>query len=144
MSDLTFGLLGWLRGASSGALLTIRAETTPSPTHRPRFSKFGAPYYAKPYQVYHSDCQKQFAAQVTEPLQGRLACVVETIMARPKTTKLLEPKPDSDNLAKGPLDAATKAGVWGDDSQVVPMASTKRWAEPGEAPGVILHIGRLA
>jgi Holliday junction resolvase RusA-like endonuclease len=41
------------------------------------------------------------------------------------------------------LDAATKAGIWGDDSQVVPLASTKRFTEPGEEPGVYLHIGRL-
>lgn len=143
MSDLTCGLLAWLRGVSTGALLSLRAETTPSPTHRPRFSKAGFTFYAKPYQLYHAACTKQFSAQVTEPLVGRLACIVETICARPKTTKLREPKADSDNFAKGPLDAATKAGVWGDDSQIVPMASMKRWAQPGEAAGVILHIGRL-
>lgn len=142
-SDRTWGLLDWLRGACVGALLTLRVITTPSPTHRPRVSKWGT-YYAKPYQVYHKDCVQQFAEQKPEvPLKGRLGCVVETVVARPKTSKLQEPKPDSDNFAKAPLDAATKAGVWGDDSQVVPLASTKRWAEPGEEPGVYLHIGEL-
>lgn len=106
--------------------------------------KFATTYYAKEYQLYHTDCQKQFAEQKpAAPLRGRLAAIVETVIARPKTTKLSEPKPDSDNYAKAPLDAATKAGVWGDDSQVVPVASTKRWAEPGEEPGVYLHIGEL-
>jgi Holliday junction resolvase RusA-like endonuclease len=143
MSDRTWGLLEWLRGASVGALLTLRAETTPSPTHRPRLSKGGFAYYAKSYQTYHTDCQKQFAKQIAEPLDGPLACVVETVCARPKTTKLIAPRGDSDNYAKAPLDAATKAGVWGDDAQVLPVTSTRRWAEPGEEPGVYLHIGRL-
>jgi len=144
MSDRTWGLLQWLRGASTGALLTLRAETTPSPTHRPRLAKAGFAYYAKSYSIYHADCVKAFAKQKpSEPLQGSLACVVETVCARPKKTKLAAPKGDSDNFAKGPLDAATKAGIWGDDTQVIPMASTKRWAEPDEMPGVYLHIGVL-
>ena len=124
--------------------MTLRANTTPSPSHRPRLAKAGFAFYAKSYQVYHKDCVQQFAAQKpAEPLSGPLACVVETVCARPKTTKLMVPRGDSDNYAKGPLDAATKAGVWGDDAQVIPLASTRRWTEPGEEPGVYLHIGRL-
>jgi len=141
--DLTFGLLGWLRGASVGALLSLRVDTTPSPTHRPRVAKAGWTYYAKSYQVYHADCVKQFAKQGGLSHNGPVACVVETICQRPKSTKLSAPRGDSDNYAKAPLDAATKAGVWGDDAQVIPLASTRRWTEPGEEPGVILHIGRL-
>lgn len=144
MSDLTFGLLDWLRGASFGALLSLRAITTPSPTHRSRSTKSGHHYYAKSYQIYHADCVKQFSEQLpADPLSGRLACVVETICVRPKTTKLSEPRGDSDNYAKAPLDAATRAGVWGDDGQVVPQTSLRRWAQPGEEPGVYLHIGQL-
>lgn len=68
---------------------------------------------------------------------------METVCARPKTTKLHAPRGDSDNYAKAPLDAATKAGVWGDDAQVIPLTSVRRWTEPGEEPGVYLHIGEL-
>lgn len=135
--------MDWLKGVSVGTLLTLRAETTPSPQHRPRVARWGT-YYPKPYQVYHADCQKQFAEQKPKaPLMGTLGCVVETVCKRPKTTKLRAPKGDSDNYAKAPLDAATKAGVWGDDAQVLPLTSTRRWAEPGEEPGVYLHIGEL-
>lgn len=115
-------------------------------------TKTGRAYYAKTYQTYHADCVKQFSQALTgkkmgdsrkPSLRGILACVVETVCARPKTTKLEAPRGDSDNYAKCPLDAATKAGVWGDDAQVIPMASTRRWTEPGEEPGVYLHIGKL-
>jgi Holliday junction resolvase RusA-like endonuclease len=144
VSDRTWGLLEWLRGASVGALLTLRARTTPSPQHRPRVTQRGITYYPKAYQTYHADCMKQFAQQKPdEPLQGDVGVVVETVCARPKKTKLSAPKGDSDNYAKAPLDAATKARVWGDDAQAVPLASTRRWTEPGEEPGVYLHIGAL-
>lgn len=144
-SDVTFGLLDWLRGVSTGAVLSLRVATTPSPSHRPMFA--GArrpPYYAKSYQKYHADCVKTFAKlKPKEPLRGHLAAVVEVIGKRPKTTVLPGPRGDTDNHTKAPLDAATKAGVWGDDSQIVPVAALRRWAKPGEEPGVILHIGAL-
>ena len=134
--------MDWLKRVSVGTL-TLRANTTPSPQHRPRVGKFGT-YYPKAYQVYHADCMKQFAEQKAKsPITGILGCVVETVCKRPKTTKLRVPRGDSDNYAKAPLDAATKAGVWGDDAQVLPQTSTRRWAEPGEEAGVYLHIGVL-
>jgi len=142
IADPTWGLLEWLKGVSVGTL-TLRATTTPSPQHRPRVGQHGT-YYPKAYQIYHADCQKQFAAQAPKkPFTGLLACVVETVCKRPKKTKLLAPRGDSDNYAKAPLDAATKAGIYGDDAQVLPQTSVRRWAEPGEEPGVYLHIGEL-
>jgi len=122
----------------------LRAITTPSPSHRPRLSPQGHAYYPKAYQIYHADCVKAFAAQKPkEPLTGVLGCVVEIVGKRPLKTKLTAPRGDTDNHAKGPLDAATKAGVWGDDAQVLPLAALRRWTEPGEEPGVYLHIGVL-
>jgi Holliday junction resolvase RusA-like endonuclease len=47
---------------------------------------------------------------------------------------------DVDNLAKGILDAAVHAGVLPDDSQVVDLHVTKRYAEAGEDPGAHLRI----
>ncbi len=145
LTDLTYGLLGWLKTVSKGAVIVLRAISTPSPTHRPRMTKTGHAYYAKTYQTYHADCVRAFSKLVnkTRPLTGLLACVVETVCAKPKSTKLAAPRGDTDNYTKCPLDAATKAGVWGDDAQVIPVTGTRRWAEPGEEPGVYLHIGKL-
>jgi Holliday junction resolvase RusA-like endonuclease len=143
------GLVTWLKGATVGSLLYFYARTTPSPSHRPRVTRSGISYYAKPYAQYLKDCHKQFAEQRvafhpgSTPLTGRLGVVIETIVARPKTTKLIDPNGDSDNYAKGPLDALQKAGVVADDKQFVPIAATRRFTEPGEEPGVNLWIGEL-
>jgi Holliday junction resolvase RusA-like endonuclease len=139
-----FGLVTWLRGATVGALMHFNARTTPSPSHRPRVTRSGISYYCKPYAQYLKDCQKQFAEQHKgDPIAGRLGVVIETLVARPKTTKLTDPRGDSDNYAKGPLDALQKAGVVKDDSQFVPIAAVRRFTEPGEEPGVNLWIGEL-
>jgi len=111
--------LDWLKGVSVGPLRVFRAVTTPSPQHRPRVTQRGITFYPKAYQVYHTDCVKQFATQLKEPIKGPVGVVVETVCARPKTTKLRAPRGDSDNYAKAPLDAATKAGVWGDDARYI-------------------------
>lgn len=134
-----------MRGAVSGALLSVRVATTPSPASRPRVAKFGV-YYAKSYSTYMADCAKQFAFSAGSfPAGGPplIACV-EIIGERPKTTKLPNPKGDVDNYAKGCLDAATKAGLWSDDSRVEELIVTKRWTLPGEEAGVVLTVGELA
>lgn len=65
----------------------------------------------------------------------------EAIAARPKTTKLVAPKWDIDNVEKGLWDAITKSkGWWKDDKQIVHNRTTKRWAEEGETPGYLVTI----
>lgn len=124
--------------------MTLRVTTTPSPTHRPRVTRQGWTYYAKSYQAYMKDCLQQFSQQAPkEPLQGQLGATVEVIVTKPKTTKLAAPRGDVDNYSKACLDAATKARVWGDDTQLVCVGITKRWAEPGEEAGVVLHVSPL-
>lgn len=136
--------LKWLQGAAVGSLISLRVDCDPSPAHRPQVGKWGT-FYAKSYQVCHHACTTQLVAQkVGLTLSGQLGVVMEFVLQKPKTTKLLHPKPDLDNLNKCPMDAATKAAVWGDDCQVVALASTKRWTAPGEKPGVNFFIGRLA
>jgi Holliday junction resolvase RusA-like endonuclease len=138
------GLVTWLRGATVGALMHFYARTTPSPSHRPRVTRRGITYFAKPYAQYLKDCQQQFAEQHRgAPLEGRLGVVIETVVEKPRTTKLTNPNGDSDNYAKGPLDALQKAGVVTDDKQFVPIAAVRRFTEPGEEPGVHLYIGAL-
>ncbi len=49
-------------------------------------------------------------------------------------------KPDLDNLAKAVLDALSILRVWEDDRQVIELVLAKRWAEPGEGPGMVLEV----
>lgn len=92
-----------------------------------------------------ADCLRQMGDQKPpEALQGDLGAVLEVIVQRPKASKFASPRGDVDNYAKAPMDAATKAGVWGDDGQVRFLAVLKRWTMPGEAPGVTLTVGALA
>jgi len=136
------GLVEWVRGATFGLLLHARVTAEPSPASRPRVGKFGT-YYVKAYSVWKATCQQHLAVAVKEPLQGSVVAHVEIICKRPKTTKLGAPKGDVDNYVKGVLDGATQAGVWADDSQVEVLIATKRWTEPGEDPGAVVHIGAL-
>jgi Holliday junction resolvase RusA-like endonuclease len=145
MTSDKLGLTKWLRSVVTGAVMTMRVEAEPSPASRPRVSRFGT-YYTKPYATWKAACQQQMASQIQGeigPIGTRLAAVVEVIVQKPKTTKLTAPKGDVDNYAKGVLDGATQAGVWGDDTQVHVLVVTKRWTEPGEEPGAIVHIGAL-
>ena len=74
------------------------------------------------------------------PIEGPLAVGVECVCKRPAKPARGYPMGDVDNYAKGILDAATKAGVWVDDVQVVDLHINKRFAKRGEAPCVKLSI----
>lgn len=50
---------------------------------------------------------------------------------------------DLDKLVRAIGDAATAAGVWRDDGQVVRIVATKGWAELGDGPGVEITIRPL-
>ena len=143
--DRTSRLLEWIRGASAGALLEFWVKTTPAPSSRPKVNHRGGTFYSKNHEACAADCRRELALQTPlEPLQGSLLCVVEIISPKPKTGKLAEPRGDIDNFMKVPLDAATKVGLWGDDTQLVAGGCVKRYAEPGEDPGIKLWIGTEA
>jgi len=127
---------------TSETWVTARVVGTPSPACRPRVTRFGT-YYAKAYETWMADCQRQLAAQVTTPLTGNLWCAVEIICTKPRTGKLELPRGDVDNYGKGVLDGGTKAGVWGDDGQIEFFLITKRYGRPGEEPGAIINAGVL-
>ncbi len=55
---------------------------------------------------------------------------------KPKTGKLLTPRGDVDNFAKGPLDIGT-GRLWVDDDQIIDLRATKDYVSHG-TPGYFL------
>lgn len=60
--------------------------------------------------------------------------------AKSNKTTLMTQKPDIDKLARSVLDAMTDSFVIEDDSRVVYLVITKRWAGEDNMPGVIIHV----
>jgi Holliday junction resolvase RusA-like endonuclease len=115
----------------------------PAPASRPRVTRWGV-YYGKSYTAWRKLAEKVTSpGELHLPPNVPLLVVVETISARPRTSKKLWPKGDTDNFAKGPLDVITKAtGWWHDDDQIVFLLTAKRWAEPDESARTIVEIYR--
>jgi Holliday junction resolvase RusA-like endonuclease len=135
-------------GEGSGVLVVLGDVAVDGglevPASRPRVTKWGGVYYGKPYATFLADAQKQLAAMRDQRSDLPVVMVMEVICAKPPTGKLELPKGDVDNYAKGPLDAATKAAtLWKDDAQVAALFVAKRYAEPGEEPGVSLEWAPL-
>jgi crossover junction endodeoxyribonuclease RusA len=80
------------------------------------------------------------------PLTGAVVLVAEFVMPRIKSLPKRKPtpphtkRPDVDKLLRSVGDAM-KAVVWADDSQLVEITGTKRYAEPDEQPGAHLLVG---
>lgn len=79
------------------------------------------------------------------PIHGAVSVELEFVLKRPKATpKKRTPqavkKPDLDKLDRAVCDAIGSAGVWGDDAQVVQLASRKRLAELDETTGCHITI----
>lgn len=120
----------------------------PMPCPRPRITvrgRFAHAYYPTEYKQWKNEAQDLIEAQMDAqpintyydvPLQVILVCVVQ----KPKTSKLLAPKPDVDNYAKAIMDALTAAGAWGDDAQVIDLRVVKRWTNKGEKPHFTVTI----
>ena len=128
-----------LRSLAASAAFSLFVECTPSPSSRPRVAKFGT-YYVKTYTLFLADCKRQMAVtKPATPMDGDLAVRLSVVIACPKKTVRVRPVGDVDNYAKGPLDGA-KGFLWHDDDQVTSLHVTKRWASPGETPGVHVSV----
>jgi Holliday junction resolvase RusA-like endonuclease len=138
-----FRLVNHIGGQLRAGLLAIKILATPMAQPRPRVSRNGGVYYPETFMKYQGELQRQIAQCPKRGLSGPLAVVVESVLPKPKTTKFETPQGDVDNFAKGALDVATKVGVWEDDRQITMLVSTKRWAEAGEQPHTLIHIGQL-
>ena len=136
----------WLEKVASGGLFHFRVDADPHPESLRvgARGKHGYVYPGKLYAEFLHECVKQLAVQrPIQPLDGDLVALVEVIVRRPEKTKKARPSGDFDNLAKGPSDALTQAGIWADDDNVVSAIIHKRWASAGEPPGVFIVVGRL-
>lgn len=87
--------------------------------------------------AFRSNCHERLAAPVG----------VELEFIMPRTTSLPKRKatppqttlPDLDKLVRSVLDAGTEGGGWEDDARITSIRAEKRYAEPGEEPGVLIH-----
>lgn len=60
--------------------------------------------------------------------------------AKSNKTTLMTQKPDIDKLARSVLDAMTDSFLIEDDSRVVYLVVSKRWADETTLPGVLIHV----
>jgi Holliday junction resolvase RusA-like endonuclease len=66
------------------------------------------------------------------PLSDKLAVDIVCYVTRPKTTKLEYPRADVDNYSKSILDCLN-GKLWDDDSQIIALFISKKWAKDGES-----------
>ena len=116
------------------SLLLLDVPCEPVPCPRPRVSKFGS-YYPPRYRNWKRDFSAEvariapFVTGADLPLRGTLSISVDIYCTRPRTSKLMYPRPDLDNYIKAVLDACNKL-LWLDDSQIIAIRGTKQWGDP--------------
>lgn len=127
-------------------------SVAPMPTPRPRFRAIPVrgktivnTYHPKEYTAYlqalEAELREAFGDR--EVFDAPVRVVVAIAIPKPKTTKLQCPKPDVDNYAKGVLDAATKAGIWTDDTLVVELRAVKEWSITG-TPQIAFRVAEVS
>jgi crossover junction endodeoxyribonuclease RusA len=97
-----------------------------------------------------------FAAREGLPMTGAVVLKVWFWLPRPAShygrhgllpsapARPIGARDDLDKLVRAIGDAATVAGVWRDDGQVVDCHSSKNWAVPEWGPGVLIKIAEMA
>lgn len=119
-------------------MIEFEIELDPIPQPRPKARRIGPGIQIytpnsgpiKAYKAAIAEAFKQVAGETFEPLKGPLCLTIGFTFERPHA-RLKEGahiiKPDLDNLAKGVMDALNGI-AWHDDSQIVKLELTKRWA----------------
>ncbi len=113
--------------------VSLRIKTNPSAASRPRVFRAGGVGYSKSYTRWRKAFTEMFPDNsMPSAGPGPFVVVMEHVFQKPKTTKLVFPRGDLDNLDKGPLDGVQKAGMIDDDNAVIGLMSTKRWTRDEE------------
>lgn len=97
------------------------------PCPRPRVAvrgRFPHAYYPAAYKQWQKAFVKALGP-VGFRFEAPVSLWVEFGVHRPRTSKLVVPKPDIDNYLKALLDGLTAAGVWKDDTQVSRVRASK-------------------
>lgn len=115
----------------------------PVPASRPRVTRWGV-YYTKTYTTWREMAERATPrGELNLSADVPLLVVIESVVLKPRTSKLKRPKGDVDNYAKAPMDCITQAeGYWYDDEQIIHLLSSKRFANPGEEPRTLIEIYR--
>jgi Holliday junction resolvase RusA-like endonuclease len=124
--------------------LRLNFPLEPVPASRPRFTRFGKPYYGKNYTKFRkqaaaylgsSEFKDELKSRARLPLVGGLRLTVVFTIGRPKTTKRRWPGGDVDNYLKT-LDVFNGI-LWLDDDQITTMTGVKTF---GTTPGISLTV----
>lgn len=117
-------------------MISLVLPVNPIACPRPRFARGGRTYYPPAYNKFKAAARNMMPALMLDagvpgPMKSEwIRVVLDIAMTRPERTKLKYPKQDIDNLAKSALDAMN-GFLWVDDTQIVGLEATKRWAKPG-------------
>lgn len=115
----------------------------PVPASRPKFSKYGT-HYGKAHTAYVQEFRAldlDLFSWPSEPLTGLLTVKLIFRVAKPRTSRLVVPHPDIDNLSKLILDCLTDTDrLWNDDRQVAELYALKRFTEPDEEAGTLVTV----
>lgn len=124
---------------------TLHIPVEPAPASRPKVNRFGVTY-AKSHLAYVRAATPY--VEIVTDLQyyesGILSVSIEFVCTKAKTSKLITPRYDIDNLVKLPLDIMTKTGnFWRDDVQIAEIHAMKRFALPDEQAGTTISYSLL-
>lgn len=136
-----------VRSLAGASLVSLFLDVAPVPASRPRVTRWNGVFYGKTYDRFYEAAKVRFKelAAGRAPTDAPLILFAEFLAEKPRTGKLSYPRGDTDNFLKGPLDAMkTAGGFYGDDNQIIGVIAFKRYAAPGEEPGVRIEYAPIA
>lgn len=125
-----------------GSMTSLSFKIDPVPWARPRKSRSGGFFTAKPQAAFKAQIQTLMRLSWKgAPLDGAIGLSITFTIRRPKSVKRLFPnvKPDLDNLEKTVLDAGNKI-LWHDDAMIVDVSKAKRYGDTGRIELIIVHM----